>query len=503
MENFKNEIYENLGLSEKTQERIINAMENVAKSNLTPDTDNIRRIKSMRKNTHSDILKKVAVASLSLGLSGALIAGVILYTNGNYNNKKISAKKVTQTTENIESTEKNKEKNTVKNTEKETTKSEITEDIMADSDTGVNIYAIENKFKKLDLLYYANSYQRVQIDKWELRLIENDKKKGAFDICLQTGKEKEILVDSIQRSRDSIEVSFCSYGENVYYFDKNGLKELNINTQKVTRLFKYTDSTKEVCKAFPNTNLSHRYSIFKIDDKHIYFSICAFTGGIAEDDPVSNLSQYMYCYDINEKNVRFLKNRYVEETIDDEYYLTSEIPKDFKGDIPNQENELLFIEKITDGKAEEIKSFEKHTQVYLAGENADWYTDENDGENNQGLQFSESNPHKLYYILCNRKNKETEVYGSSIGVYSKCTIMSYDIDTNKEEQVAYLESSELNFPDDFYVEVIKDDYCLISSLVKNKNYDENSEEYTPMYLENVYVYDFKTKKLEEKATNVE
>lgn len=81
--------------------------------------------------------------------------------------------------------------------------------------------------------------------------------------------------------------------------------------------------------------------------------------------------------------------------------------------------------------------------------------------------------------------------------------MSYDIDTNKEEQVAYLESSELNFPDDFYVEVIKDDYCLISSLVKNKNYDENSEEYTPMYLENVYVYDFKTKKLEEKATNVE
>ena len=129
MDNFKNEIYENLGLSENTQERIVDAMENAAKSNITPDTDNIRRIKSMRKNTHSDILKRVAVASLSLGLSGALIAGVIIYTNNNHNDKKISAKKVTQTTENIKSTE--------QTTEKETSAPEITD---------VNTYAIENKF---------------------------------------------------------------------------------------------------------------------------------------------------------------------------------------------------------------------------------------------------------------------------------------------------------------------------------------------------------------------
>ena len=254
MDNFKNEIYENLGLSENTQERIVDAMENAAKSNIIPDTDNIRRIKSMRKNTHSDILKRVAVASLSLGLSGALIAGVIIYTNNNHNDKKISAKKVTQTTENIKSTE--------QTTEKETSAPEITD---------VNTYAIENKFKKLELIYYADLYEKVRIDKWELRLIKNDKKEGAFDICLQTGKEKEILVDRIQRSHDNTQVLFYSYGENVYYFDENGLKELNINTQKVTRLFKYTDSTKEVCKAFPNTNLSHRYSIFKIDDKdYIY-----------------------------------------------------------------------------------------------------------------------------------------------------------------------------------------------------------------------------------------
>ncbi|HAV90162.1 MAG TPA: hypothetical protein DCW44_02675, partial [Eubacterium sp.] len=83
--NGENQIYDNLEFSTESQERIV---EEILKKGSESSENNkseldVKRSQIMKKKEYGDILKKVAVASFSLIASGAMIAGVIYYSNNN------------------------------------------------------------------------------------------------------------------------------------------------------------------------------------------------------------------------------------------------------------------------------------------------------------------------------------------------------------------------------------------------------------------------------------
>ncbi|WP_288886543.1 hypothetical protein [uncultured Eubacterium sp.] len=450
MENFKNEIYENLGLSEKTQERIVNAMENAAKSNLTPDTDYIRRIKSMRKNTHSDILNKVAVASLSIGLSCALIAGIMAYT------KDTSSKKTNVAKETVKTTEK-----TTKSITKETSTINENEQNNKEEldyyDTNpLRKYSIDKTFKKIEFCVRTSITKRVIIGYNTIELFYNEKTRG-YEINVKHGKSKFVNVDKIDVGDHFEILGYYAYGNAMYYFDVNGLKKLDLKSLKSEHIMKFNDVKL----------VSNDQYLFGIDDNHIYMSCVTGNPGDSRDSTEwTGQNNYMYSYNTKTKELNLLKNRDCYAVINDTYVITSE----YNGEplAPT-----LYVEKIEDGKVTTIEELGKYAKAYYAPpENphaSTSYSNEIGGVDifydeipvceltENGVMFSKSNDQKFYY-----ENYESLKKDGTID-YSQVTVMSYDLSTNKSEKLATINVKSIHDSDKYFsIDIITDDYCDIN-----------------------------------------
>ncbi|WP_288886556.1 hypothetical protein [uncultured Eubacterium sp.] len=97
--NGNNKAYENLKANPDVKKHMLEACIMADKEDsLVRNADGlgIRRIKKMRKKEHGEIFKKVAVASLSLAATGAIVAGVATYRNDkNKSNNSMAAKQIT------------------------------------------------------------------------------------------------------------------------------------------------------------------------------------------------------------------------------------------------------------------------------------------------------------------------------------------------------------------------------------------------------------------------
>jgi len=111
--NNKNDLYEKIDVSDERKQNLIDlCMEKHEHSSSQLDNElSLRRTENMKRKEYSNILNKVAVAFLSIGLSGAVIAGILNYNqNGNTINDNLAIKN-TETTEILKITESTTELN--------------------------------------------------------------------------------------------------------------------------------------------------------------------------------------------------------------------------------------------------------------------------------------------------------------------------------------------------------------------------------------------------------
>lgn len=435
MDNLKNEIYENLGLSEDIQERIVDAMENAAKSNITPDTDNIRRKNSMKKNTHSDILNKVAVASLSLGLSGALIAGIITYTKET-STVKTGVAKETMTTTNI-------------------INAESKPDEFYNSINDINEYSTSKTFKRIFFIDPTGDIRRAKVGNNTIELTEEEITEDNLrvNVSIKQGNGKLVNVDKIDNA-EKYNLSFSAYGNAIYYCDGKGLKKLDLKSLKAEYIINFSD----VDIATPNQET------FAINDNYIYMS--GKTGRPEAPKSTGLWSpevDYMYSYNLRTKKFKLLENKKYSATINDTYYITSE----YAGTIWNRN---YYLEKIEDGKVTTIKKFKKGDNVYFDHSTNSSYTTPAGATDTffdgitinighfpkDGIMISEADKEVFYYTTHKSNKDDNEEF-------SEFTIMSYNLSTNKEEEIATVTAHDLNDSDNnFNIVKITDDYCEIN-----------------------------------------
>ena len=477
MKYYTNDIYENLGLSADSQDKMVDNMANVIESSERSGTNDIRRMKSMRRNVRSEILKKVAVASVSVGLSTALIAGIVSYNKNMSGEKTDVAKEVVKTTE----------KNTEAVTDKEKNYEENTDNV-----DEIAEYAITKTFKKIDFTYRTSITSRAKIGNCIVELFNNsENKKGTYEINVKTGKNKFEKVDTFAAKVLYDTLGFYTYGTDLYYFTYDGLKKLDLDSLKA-----------EYVMEFKNVNLATPYqTIFNIDDKYIYMSCETGNPGDPKDDTEwTGQINYMYSYNIKTKKLNLLKNRIFHAMINEKYIVTSDATE-YKTEQGLEKIYLpLYVEKIEDGKVETVTKLGENAKanyaplsdfeyssmhVMKSGEvlleyNGIPYCD----ETLRGIQLSSANEDKFYYEDFESVDKNNAID------YSKVTIKSYDLKTDKIEKVSTISLKDCNIPeeDGSFVAVlsITDDYCLIDTLVDDKTTGETKK----------VKYYFKEKKIE-------
>ena len=96
-EDGNNDLYDKIDVSTERKQQIIDAcLKNNEQE--TPQINNeldLRRNEKMKRKEYGSMINKVAIAAVSIGLSGAVIAGIMSYSNGT---QKIASKNAKQET---------------------------------------------------------------------------------------------------------------------------------------------------------------------------------------------------------------------------------------------------------------------------------------------------------------------------------------------------------------------------------------------------------------------
>ena len=482
MKTYNNDIYENLGLSANDQDKMVNNMAKAIESSEKAGTNDIRRMKSMRKNTDSKIIKKVTVASVSIGLSAALIAGVISYNKNNSNTSTSVAKESMKTTEKV--------------TEVATRKASISdhrknnEEEIDDYNNEINEYSTDKTFKIISFYDCTGITKRAKIGNNLVEIFCKQQYKGGYEINVKQGKNKFVTADAINISKYNF-LDFYAYGNDMYYFDSKGLKKLDLESLKAEYVMNFIDVK------LATTN----QTIFAIDDDYVYMSCVTGNPGDSKDDTTwTGQQNYMYSYNLKDKDLNLLENRNFEAMINDTYIVTSDA-HEFTTEQGLEKVYLpLYVEKIEDGKVTTITKLGDYANADYAPpedyETIDMHvTDsgkvliEHNGipycdETLNRIQFSSASKDKFYYEDFESVDKNNAVD------YTKVTIKSYDLKTNKIEKVATISLKDCNISekDASFVAVllITDDYCLIDTLVNDKTTGDTKK----------IKYYFKDKKIE-------
>lgn len=480
----KNRIYNDLKADKSFKNITLDKCIEKIKEDSLPSDDRVslRRIE-MKKKEYGDVLKKVAVASFSLIATGAIIIGVSNYKDGkkgDYN------RMVSKTTESV--TKK------VNSNDKDETKKDVVETVKEEVEEKNNINPVENKLEYLDFedrdtVEYSvddtedeiieknknnTSYAITTMGEYELKKIYTDDNKDSYDLYIKKGSEEYKKIGRYNVAELTINLCDYKYGYNLYLYDDEGIVKINLKTLKPKYIMKYKD-----------INLSKfLLNPCKIDDKFIYFfgQKETHTPGEIDSEAWDSVQFYMYVYNIKTKEIKFIGNRYCEDIIDDDYIVTSEVPK-YKYETPGHPFEKpLYLEKFEGGKLKEVKKLGERAYCTFMG-------DLDVEEDIQGLHYSNESNHKFFYQIF----KKTDALGLSDS--SEITIMSYDIDNDKMEKVADLSAKKLKLPyDDIFIETVNDEYIVF----KSSYFDEKKVTTT----EYRYKYYYKTKKLEQISKKV-
>lgn len=421
--NGENQIYDNLEFSTESQERIV---EEILKKGSESSENNkseldVKRSQIMKKKEYGDILKKVAVASFSLIASGAMIAGVIYYSNNNGDGNKFVNKNIEKTSERL--TEKETE-TIVKDTEKITEETEFVEEEsvgeVVQEGNGYE-YILEPQFNSFKFGDYVVNTKIVdgETGKYKIEVENNlDKSKTTVDEFIVPGYYK--MIGDIYK-----------YGNTLYYFDTYGLKSFDADNLKSSYVAKFE---KELTENFmPN--------IVKMDENYIYITGQKIYPNEKSYDSEDWSGTEYYSFVLNRKNkkIKFYKNRKIEDFIDDKYVITSEVPK-YKYDPPGHPGERpQYVEKLDGGKITEI--------IYL-GERSecDFYYG--------GLNYSKDG-RKLYY----ENHEKTDKKGFTD--FSETTIMCYDMDKNEIKKISTISYKDLGVTEqDIFAVKATDDYAV-------------------------------------------
>lgn len=451
--NGNNKAYENLKANPDVKKHMLEACIMADKEDslvANADGQGIRRI-GMKKKEYGEIFKKVAVASLSLAATGAIVAGVATYRNdNNLGNNSMVAKETT-----IKETQANTEKEikTQNIGSKKLKKSQKYGCICMDyCDDEGNI--IEYNGDSANEKNHVGEYGKYLIMQ---TMTDSD---GNFDIKVKDGNTFK-KVDSIKRDGrfDFVETKY--YGDNLYYFDYEGLRTLNLKTCKADYVFKYSEADTKLVN-----NLWHSY--IEIDD--IYDNYIYISGYIDIDEKTTN--PYIYSYDRVNKKLNKINDRYYGRVLKDDLIITKEKPEyKMSGDCGSLSESPIYIERKVNGNLETIKKL--GNRVWALTENDDNY-----------LSFSKKNKDKLYYVSF-EKIKET-----SESDYSEITVMSYDIKTNETEKIDTFNIPNMSLGDKgLWIQKITDD-CIKLYYQNTKNHQEDAE------------YNFKNKKFTHEEVKV-
>ena len=442
--NGNNKAYENLKANPDVKKHMLEACIMADKEDsLVRNADGlgIRRIEKMRKKEHGEIFKKVAVASLSLAATGAIVAGVATYRNdNNLGNNSMVAKETTI-------------KETQKIGNEKLKKSQKYGCICMDyCDDEGNIIEYNGDS--------ANEKNRVgKYGKYLIMQTVTDSD-GNFDIKVKDGNTFK-KVDSIKRDgRDDL-VETKYYGDNLYYFDYEGLRTLNLKTCKADYVFKFSEADTKLVNNLWDSNIE----IDDIYDNYIYISGCIDT-----DEKATNL--YIYSYDRVNKKLNKINDRYYARDVKDDLIITEESPEyKMSDDCGSLSESPTYIERKVNGNLETIKKLGNRVWAYTE-----------DGDNY--LSFSKKNKDILYYVSF-EKIKET-----SESDYSEITVMSYDIKTNETEKIDTFNIPNMNMGDKgLWIQKITDDSIKLY-YDNTKNHQEDAE------------YNFKNKKFTHEEVKV-
>lgn len=445
----KSKAYKKLNMNDVEKSELLEMCKSKKKELKLDGPDlSIRRTEKMKKDNISSVFKTVAVASLSIAATGAIIAGVANYNSRKDSNSISAAKRTTEVsseiiTKSAEDVKKDAEFETVvmqKEEIKEVNKKDtsgfevVFPNRVGDEprmifhyqnkevDCGGKIYKLSTDEGTVHTLMVKDKGE----DKFsEIGVINND----AFSRIYTDGKK--VIYEAEESASDPIYV--CIY-------DLKSKNNTKIDVPKMSANSEEQD-----------------VRIFDIKDNYVYLNEEEYT-----------YNQNVYVYNLENGKVELYKEGRALEYKSDKYLVTVEdVYKNFKF-----EKTEYYLEKITDNGFKEIK---------VLGENTFLNRYISDGKN----------------IYFNTYNKTQDKNGCTYADQSVLTLESFDMNTEEYSEVVTISVEDFNKDKEWSLGCyeITDEYAIFQVIRVFDDTEEIPEGYES-YNEEEYKYTFATKKIE-------
>lgn len=410
-----NKVYSAIKVDEDTIQSMIDdciAVKSQA-SPLKKDELSVRRKIKMRKNIKSiDLCKKVAVASLSLAATGAIIAGVVAYNNGGTKDvaKNMEKTIVETSTESINETDKN---------------NIDTSNIKVDKNEDLNYKLIFETTK--DDLINDKKYEEtgeVEVGNYifkahDVELDESEWTDETVGVTVRKkGEDKDYTIPRLDK------VTFQAYtytnGKYLYYCRNNSLYKYNLETNESDNIVMTTSDS----SAIEIENIYDGKIIIDLSEDMVY-----------KDTMCLDYKGCICSYDVKTGTVKKMEKREFSEVIDGGYIIAFE--KTNLGDVDEYGISTnvyeACVEKITNKEFEEIGKLGKHSTYFGKSEAGD----------------------KLYFT----------VYGEGKDGYENSndlTIKAFDLKTSHINKLCEITSKDLGYPnEDIFIVDVNDEYCKV------------------------------------------
>lgn len=335
-EDGNNDLYEKIDVSTERKQQIIDAClkENEQR---TPQIDNeldLRRNINMKNDKDGyAILKKVAVAAVSVGLSGAVIAGVVIYNGGKNNGKNVGANKDTEVSSEM-ITKYTNDDNKSTDEQKKSYKIRNLKTMKMDKDEDSNYYKVKDHSIN-EKEYLIGDY-----------MIKEDVF-GGISHCYVKGKDDDEYDYEMIPDLEYVDDSLYTNGKYFYYASEY-LYKYNMETKERTYYDLYGVLNIDI------TKLGYQTVIDSIKDNNLYFST------IIEDYNRENRKCSFYIFNLTNNKLDCLSANRGCVLFDDNYVVTARYIDPGSQDKPDQ---AWYIEKINGDKLEEVKSLGKYVSV--------------------------------------------------------------------------------------------------------------------------------------------
>ncbi|SKA68928.1 hypothetical protein SAMN02745111_01685 [Eubacterium uniforme] len=455
----KSKAYKKLNMSDVEKSELLEMCKSKKKELKSDIPDlSIRRTEKMKKDNISSVFKTVAVASLSIAATGAIIAGVANYNSGKDSNNISVAKRTTEVSSEI------------------ITKS--TEDMNKDAEFETVVMDKEEikEGKKKDASRFGVVFQDHVGD--EPRMIfdyenkEMDCDGKIFKLSTEEGTIHTLMV------KDKGEDKFTEIGvinsdafSRIYTDGKKVIYEGEESVSDPTYVCIYDLETKHNEKIdVPKTSAKREdqnVNLFEIKGNYVYLNEEEHSYDNKENDWCDGVYN-AYTYNLESGKVELFKEGRALVYISGEYLITeADVYKNSKF-----ENTEYFIEKVTDNGIKEIKALGKDIFVDM------------------GI----SNDKIMYFDKYNKMKSEN---GYTYADQSVLTLESFDMNTEEYSEVVTISVEDFNKDKEwsFGCNEITDEYAIFQVTRAFDDTEEIPEGYES-YNEEEYKYTFATKKIE-------